>query len=67
MNLLLNTEFYTSFCLVQPVFVLCILKFNGREYLRIGFDKNCESVIMIIPGRGGMGSARGDHTLLGFF
>ena len=33
---------------------------------REGLKKYIESVIMIIPGRGG-GSAGGDHTLLGFF
>ena len=35
-----------------------------RDFIREGVKKPIESVIMIIPGRGG--SAGGDHTLLGF-
>ena len=34
--------------------------------LREGVKKHIESVLMIIPGRGGGGSVGGDHTLLGF-
>ena len=48
----------------ERIYIARIFRDNIREGVK---KKTIESVSMIIPDRGGGGSAGGDHTLLGFF